>query len=100
METGSKREFKGVWCPANVWNDDRLNALDKFILLEIHRLDDGDGCAASNAQIARSCQCCPRKVSSSIVKLKQTGYVTATSEWRGRVLFADLEGSQNGMGQR
>ena len=90
MEGFGKREFKGVWCPANVWNDDRLTALDKFILLEIYRLDDGDGCAASNTQIARSCQCCTRKVSDSIVKLKQIGYVTATSKWKGRVLFADL----------
>lgn len=82
--------FNGIWFPANIWNDGRLNALDKFILLEIHRLDGGNGCAASNEEIAKSCQCSSRKVSGSIAKLKQIGYVTATSEWKGRVLFADL----------
>ena len=50
---GEKRDFKGVWFPAEVWLDERLTALDKFILMEIDSLDNDDGCYASNEHLAK-----------------------------------------------
>lgn len=70
------RDFKGVWIPKEIWLDKRLNALDKIILTEIDSLDQGeDGCFASNDYIAEFCQCSSTKVSTSITKLIEYGYI-------------------------
>lgn len=70
------RDFKGVWIPKTVWLDERLNALDKFILTEVDSLDNGErGCYASNKHIADFCQCSETKVSTSISKLIKLGYL-------------------------
>lgn len=87
--TESKREFKGVWFPAQIWLDERLTALEKIILLEIDSLDGEDGCYASNEYLAGFCQCSQTKVSSAISKLKKLGYVKIASfDGRRRVLHS------------
>lgn len=74
------RDFKGIWIPKNVWLDTRLSALDKVILAEIDSLDQGDrGCFASNKHIADFCQCSEWKVSTSISKLVDCGYLKIKS---------------------
>lgn len=70
-----KREFKGIWIPRTVWLDSRLNALDKIILMEIDSLDNEDGCYASNEHLADFCQCSMSKVSKTISKLIECGYI-------------------------
>ena len=71
-----ERDFKGVWIPKEVWLDNRLNALDKVILAEVDSLDQSDrGCYASNQYIAEFCQCSVTKVSTSISKLIEYGYL-------------------------
>lgn len=71
------RDFKGVWIPKEVYLDKRLTALDKIILIEIDSLDNGDekGCFASNEYLAEFCQCSISKVTKSISKLKELGYI-------------------------
>lgn len=72
----NKRDFKGVWIPKEIWLDARLNALDKVILTEIDSLDSSErGCFASNKHIADFCQCSETKVSTSISKLIEYGYL-------------------------
>lgn len=72
----NQRDFKGVWIPKAVWLDNRLTALDKVILTEIDSLDQGErGCFASNQHIADFCQCSITKVSTSISKLIDLGYL-------------------------
>lgn len=72
----NERDFKGVWIPKTVWLDERLNALDKVILIEIDSLDNGErGCYASNKHIAEFCQCSETKVSTAISKLIKLGYL-------------------------
>lgn len=74
--TTNDRDFKGVWIPKTVWLDDRLTALEKVILTEIDSLDNGErGCYASNRHIADFCQCSETKVSKSISKLIEYGYI-------------------------
>lgn len=86
-----KREFKGVWFPAEVWLDERLTALEKIILIEIDSLDGENGCYASNEYLARFCQCSQSKVSSSITKLKKLGYIKVKSfDGRKRILESCL----------
>lgn len=70
------RDFKGVWIPREVWLDDRLSALDKIILVEIDSLDCGEeGCYASNKYLAEFCQCSEAKITKSISKLVNFGYL-------------------------
>ena len=84
-----KREFKGVWFPAQIWLDERLTALEKIILIEIDSLDGEDGCYASNEYLAGFCQCSQTKVSSAISKLKKLGYIKVASfDGRKRVLHS------------
>lgn len=83
-----KREFKGVWFPAEVWLDERLTALEKIILMEIDSLDKEDGCFASNEYLAKFCQCSQSKVSSAISKLKKLGYIRVKS-FDGRKRFLE-----------
>ena len=72
----AERDFKGVWIPKVIWLDNRLSALDKVILTEIDSLDQGErGCYASNKHIADFCQCGEWKVSTSISKLIEYGYL-------------------------
>lgn len=86
-----KREFKGVWFPAEVWLDERLTALEKIILIEIDSLDGEDGCYASNEYLAGFCQCSQSKVSSAIAKLKRLGYIRVKSfDGRKRILESCL----------
>ena len=71
-----QRDFKGIWIPKEVWLDKRLNALDKIILMEIHSLDNEEkGCYASNKYLSEFCQCTETKVSTTISKLKEFGYI-------------------------
>lgn len=82
-----KREFKGIWIPAEVWLDERLTALEKMILMEIDSLDNDDNCYASNEHLAKFCQCSQSKVSSAIAKLKKLGYIKVKSfDGRKRIL--------------
>jgi hypothetical protein len=71
-----ERDFKGVWIPKQVWLDERLNALEKIILVEIDSLDgDERGCYASNKYLAEFCQCSETKISKAISKLIELGYL-------------------------
>ena len=76
----AERDFKGVWIPKEVWLDERLNALEKVILVEIDSLDSSDGhCWKSNENLAAFCQCSVTKVSTAISKLIDLGYVKVHS---------------------
>ena len=88
MEEIQNRDFKGIWIPKEVWLDDRLNALDKIILMEIHSLDNEQtGCYASNKYLAEFCQCTETKISTAISKLKELGYIELASfDGRHRIL--------------
>ena len=89
--TDNKREFKGVWFPAEIWLDERLTALEKIILIEIDSLDGENGCYASNEYLAKFCQCSQSKVSSAITKLKKLGYIRVKSfDGRKRILESCL----------
>lgn len=86
-----ERDFKGIWIPASVWLDERLNALEKVILAEIDSLDGEHGCWAGNDYISQFCQCSSSKVSKSVSKLIDLGYVRVESfNGRNRVLRSCL----------
>jgi len=47
-----KRDFKGIWIPAQIWLNKDLNLIEKCFLVEIDSLDNLDGCFASNGYFA------------------------------------------------
>jgi len=80
-----ERRFDGVWIPREIWLDNRLNALDKVILTEIHSLDNGeDHCFAGNEYLAEFCQCSTSKVTKTVSKLIELGYIKVHS-FDGRI---------------
>lgn len=91
MEESARRDFKGVWIPREVWLNKELSALDKIILAEIDSLDNEQHCIAGNNYIAKFCQCSESKVSKSVKKLIEMGYVKQLSfDGRQRVLQSCL----------
>ena len=75
-----ERDFKGVWIPKEIWLDERLNALDKIIFVEIDSLcSEERGCFASNKYLAEFCQCSETKISKAISKLIELGYLYVVS---------------------
>lgn len=75
-----ERDFKGVWIPKEIWLDDRLNALDKIIFVEIDSLcSEERGCFASNKYLADFCQCSETKISKAISKLIDLEYLYVVS---------------------
>jgi len=50
--TDEKRDFKGIWIPAEVWLNKDLNVMEKLFLVEIDSLDNINGCVASNGYFA------------------------------------------------
>lgn len=86
------RDFKGIWIPKEVWLDERLNTIDKIILLEIDSLDISEsGCYASNKYLADFCQCAESSVSASINKLIKYGYLEVIKfDGRKRYLKSSL----------
>lgn len=92
------REFKGVWIPKRVFLDERLNAIEKIILIEIDSLDaeDSEGCYASNEYLANFCKCSMTKVSTSISKLIKLGYLyVSKNDGRKRYLKSRLSNSES-----
>ena len=82
-----KREFKGIWIPAEIWLDERLNALDKVIFAEIDSFSSsGRVCFKSNSVLAEFCQCSESKVSKTVSKLIDLGYIKCVS-FDGRKRF-------------
>ena len=88
----AERDFKGIWIPAEVWLDERLNPLEKVILMEIDSLDCGEkGCYASNEYIAEFCKCSESKVAHTVTRLIELGYVSRESfDGRQRILKSSL----------
>lgn len=88
-----ERDFKGIWIPKEIWLDDRLNALEKMILMEIDSLDTNDkGCYATNEYIAEFCQCTSTKVSLAVKKLIELKYIELVRfDGRRRIIKSRLE---------
>ena len=87
-----QRDFKGIWISKEIWLDERLNALEKVILMEIDSLDNEEtGCYASNEYLAEFCQCSVTKISTAISKLINLGYISMKSfNGRTRILKSRL----------
>lgn len=70
----NKRDFKGIWIPAEIWLNEDLNATEKMIIAEVHSLSNQErGCFASNAHFGKITGLSNSRCSAIINKLKETG---------------------------
>ncbi len=70
----------GLWIPPGIKADERLTLLEKFILSTIVALCGREGCYASNRYIADECGCKTTKVSQTIAKGVELGYIVSEYE--------------------
>ena len=79
-----ERDFKGVWIPKEVWLDEKLTWMEKFLLVEIDSLDKEKGCFASNKYFAEFFQLSPSRISELVSQLVSKGYVTTFLLYDGK----------------
>ena len=70
-----ERDFKGVWFPKEVWLNKELDMIEKALLIEIDSLDNEFHCVAGNDYFAEFLGVSESKVTRSIKKLKELGYI-------------------------
>lgn len=82
----TKRGFKGVWIPAELWLTTELTMNEKVLYVEINSLDNGaNGCFASNAHLAEFLGTGTTTVTNGISKFKGLGLVSEKAfngRWR------------------
>lgn len=78
-----KKQFKGVWIPAEIWEDANLTWQDKCLLAEIHSLSGEEGCYASNAYLASKFGLSEKRMANKLTELRNAGYVI-TVKFDGR----------------
>ena len=82
----TKRGFKGVWIPAEIWLAEELTTNETVLYVEINSLDNGaKGCFASNAHLAEFLGTGTATVTNGISKLKELGLVSEKAfngRWR------------------
>ncbi len=74
------KKASGLWIPFHIKADEHLTLLEKFILSTIIALCGKDGCYASNQYIADECGCKTTKVSHTIAKGAELGYIVVEYE--------------------
>lgn len=78
------RDFKGVWIPKDIWLDKNLTWMEKLMLVEIHSLDNIDGCFASNAYFAEFFNLSISRISEIIRSLALKGYLKGELIYEGK----------------
>ena len=76
-----ERDFKGVWIPKDIWEDDGLGWSEKLIYVEIDSLAGKKPCYASNAYLASFFKLSKDRVSKIITSLNNKGYIKVELEY-------------------
>lgn len=71
------RDFKGIWIPKEIWLASDLTLQEKVFLVEIHSLDNEDGCYANNRYFADFFGISITRVSEVINSLVEKGLIEA-----------------------
>ena len=74
-EEQPKRHFKGVWIPKEIWESTRISWMEKCLLAEINSLDDGAGCFATNAHLAKRFGTSESSIANQISRLRKEGFL-------------------------
>ena len=76
-----KREFKGVWIPAEIWLNENLTIMEKLFLVEIDSLNGKKGCYASNEHFSKFFTLSKNRCSEIIKSLESKGLITINYEY-------------------
>jgi len=80
----TKRNFKGIWIPREIWLSTELNLQEKVFLIEIDSLqDDVKGCFAGNKYFAEFFQMSESRASQVISGLQKKGLVSIKNIRKG-----------------
>ncbi len=71
----TKRDFKGVWIPREIWLAPDLTSQQKMMWAEINSLDNDFGCVVSNEHFRNTFQFSERQVQRVIKDLKEKGMI-------------------------
>jgi len=71
-----QRDFKGIWIPKEIWLCKDLTLQEKIFFIEIHSLDNKDGCFASNSYFSNFFNISRSRVSQIINSLIQKTLIT------------------------
>ena len=82
-----KRDFKGIWIPANIWLSKDLSVMEKLFLVEIDSLDNKDGCFASNAYFSEFFDVSKGRCTQIIKSLEAKGYINIQHERKGKQII-------------
>jgi hypothetical protein len=84
MDNQSKRDFKGVWIPKNIWLNTELSWMEKLFLVEIDSLDNDKHCFASNSYFAKFFNLSKPRCTQVIKALESKGYLSIDLERSGK----------------
>jgi len=76
------RDFKGVWIPKEIWLSEELSLMEKVLFVEIHSLDNADGCYAGNRYFADFFKVSERQIRTYVGTLKEKGFIHVTIQNR------------------
>lgn len=93
----TKRSFKGIWIPKEIWLDDDLIMTDKVLLAEIDSLDDGElGCHASNKYLAQFLKMTVWGIQKSLQRLKAKNLIKIVNQNERRYIQSSLTKREGG----
>lgn len=79
-----KKEFTGIWIPAEILCIKELTLIEKSFLMEIDYLDNEKGCYASNKYFAEIFQITNSRASQVVNSLIKKEYICAKYEYQGK----------------
>ncbi len=86
-------KLEGIFIPKEILEDNRLNALDKIILMRIDILENDEiGCTSTNEELAKLCNCTCTTISTTIKKLVKLNYIEIINyDGKNRILTSKVE---------
>jgi hypothetical protein len=73
-----QREFKGIFIPAEIWNDEKLTLSERVLFAEIDSFSKNGECFASNAHFAKLLKISARQIQNYLKSLREKGYIETT----------------------
>ncbi len=88
---GLKRTFRGIWIPAEIWENEKLSTEERILWAEIDSLQGKEGCFASNYYFALFLGRSERQIRRYLKNLEEGGFIVIKDkESRKRRIFSAL----------
>ena len=71
-----ERDFKGIWIPAEIWENKKLSLMEKLFFVEINSLDGVNGCYASNDYFSKFFELSKNRCTEIIKSLEKKRLIT------------------------